>query len=179
MPKDTRHSRSRHPYSPPAHHNGDGTFRNPHLESWGGGMLRFFKARLGGDVSWANHEQHRERIPVRDLDPAQLHHPPPAAQVTWIGHSTFLLQYQGLNILTDPVFSDRVSPLSFAGPKRLLPLPVTLEQLPPIDLVVISHNHYDHLDRDRYASLAIVPLCRTPGAQTLAAGRRHRGRAYS
>ncbi|MFS4457985.1 MBL fold metallo-hydrolase [Bdellovibrio sp. HCB2-146] len=66
--------------------------------------------------------------------------------LTWIGHSSFLLQLEGMNILTDPVFSARTSPVSFAGPKRQVALPFQLEELPAIDVVVISHNHYDHLD---------------------------------
>jgi N-acyl-phosphatidylethanolamine-hydrolysing phospholipase D len=65
---------------------------------------------------------------------------------TWVGHATGLLQLDGLNILTDPIFSERASPLSFIGPKRKTPLPFEKESLPPIDLVVISHNHYDHMD---------------------------------
>eukprot|EP00475_Leptophrys_vorax_P032753 TRINITY_DN5094_c0_g1_i3.p1 TRINITY_DN5094_c0_g1~~TRINITY_DN5094_c0_g1_i3.p1 ORF type:complete len:460 (-),score=118.82 TRINITY_DN5094_c0_g1_i3:817-2196(-) len=67
-------------------------------------------------------------------------------QVTWIGHASFLIQMDGLNILTDPVFSQRCSPSQLIGPKRIRPVPFPEEQLPEIDLVVISHNHYDHLD---------------------------------
>ena len=66
---------------------------------------------------------------------------------TWIGHVTVLVQMGGLNVLTDPVFSERASPLAFAGPRRYLPPSVTLGELPDIDAVLISHNHYDHLDR--------------------------------
>ena len=66
--------------------------------------------------------------------------------VTWIGHATVLLQMGGLNLLTDPIFSERASPVSFAGPKRAQPPGVALAELPHIDAVVVSHNHYDHCD---------------------------------
>jgi N-acyl-phosphatidylethanolamine-hydrolysing phospholipase D len=66
--------------------------------------------------------------------------------ITWIGHTTTLLQLGGLNVLTDPIWSDRASPLAFAGPKRFTPPGVDFDDLPVIDAVVISHNHYDHLD---------------------------------
>ena len=67
-------------------------------------------------------------------------------RVSNIGHVTFLIQTEGLNILTDPVWSDRASPVSFAGPKRVIDPGIKFEDLPPIDIVWISHNHYDHLD---------------------------------
>ncbi|EFC50227.1 N-acyl-phosphatidylethanolamine-hydrolyzing phospholipase D-like protein [Naegleria gruberi] len=67
-------------------------------------------------------------------------------QVTWIGHSTFLIQYRGVNILTDPVFSERCSPSQYFGPSRIKPLPIDIENLPTIHYIIISHNHYDHLD---------------------------------
>ncbi|MBM7061429.1 MBL fold metallo-hydrolase [Pseudomonas sp. UL073] len=67
-------------------------------------------------------------------------------QVTYINHATVLLQLHGLNILTDPLWSQRASPFSFAGPKRHHAPGLSLDQLPPIDLVLVSHNHYDHLD---------------------------------
>ena len=66
--------------------------------------------------------------------------------VTWIGHATVLAQLGGLNVLTDPVFSERASPLGFAGPRRHQPPGIALPALPRIDLVLASHNHYDHLD---------------------------------
>jgi L-ascorbate metabolism protein UlaG (beta-lactamase superfamily) len=87
------------------------------------------------------------------------------ARVTWIGHATLLIQVAGLNILTDPVWSERASPLSFVGPKRVTPPAITLNDLPKIDVVLISHNHYDHLDISTLAKLdardqprVIVPL---------------------
>jgi len=88
-----------------------------------------------------------------------------AATVTWVGHSTLLIQLNGVNILTDPHWSDRASPFTFAGPKRLMPPGVPFENLPPIDLVLISHDHYDHLDVETVRRLAqlhhpifLVPL---------------------
>ena len=67
--------------------------------------------------------------------------------ITWIGHSTLLIQYGGINILTDPHLTPRASPLSFVGPKRFTPPGLSADDLPVIDLIIISHNHYDHLDR--------------------------------
>ncbi|KAF9997754.1 hypothetical protein BGZ79_008545 [Entomortierella chlamydospora] len=65
---------------------------------------------------------------------------------TWLGHACFLVQLEGVNILFDPVFSERCSPSQWAGPKRITPPPCKLDELPRIDIVIISHNHYDHLD---------------------------------
>jgi N-acyl-phosphatidylethanolamine-hydrolysing phospholipase D len=77
--------------------------------------------------------------------------------VTWIGHATVLLRVGGLNVLTDPQFSERASPLAFAGPKRVVPPVPALHELPRIDVVVVSHNHYDHLDLASVAKLAEQP----------------------
>lgn len=79
---------------------------------------------------------------------------PERAQVTWIGHATCLLQLGGVNVLTDPVFSQRASPVGFAGPRRRVAPGIALEDLPPIHAVLISHNHYDHLDAGSIAALA-------------------------
>src|SRR5258707_8737656 len=68
--------------------------------------------------------------------------------VSWFGHSTALVEIDGYRVLTDPVWSDRCSPSDLAGPQRLHPPPVQLEGLPAVDAVVISHDHYDHLDID-------------------------------
>ena len=77
--------------------------------------------------------------------------------VTWIGHATVLAQVGGINLLTDPHFSQRASPLSFIGPKRHVPPGVALASLPRIDAVLISHNHYDHLDESSVRGLAAQP----------------------
>ncbi len=75
-------------------------------------------------------------------------------RVTWLGHSTVLLEMDGRRVLTDPVFGDRASPFSFAGPKRFHPVPARLEELPPLDAVLLSHDHFDHLCRSTMESLA-------------------------
>ena len=77
-----------------------------------------------------------------------------ALSVTWVGHSTFLVQLGALNVLTDPMWSARASPVPWAGPKRLVPPAVALDALPPIDIVLLSHNHYDHLDVPSVRSIA-------------------------
>jgi hypothetical protein len=74
-------------------------------------------------------------------------------RLTMVGHATLLIQLRGLNILADPVWSDRVSPLSFAGPKRVNAPGIDFVDLPRIDLVLLSHNHYDHLDLATLARL--------------------------
>jgi L-ascorbate metabolism protein UlaG (beta-lactamase superfamily) len=74
--------------------------------------------------------------------------------ITFINHATFLIQVDGLNILTDPIYSQRASPFQWAGPRRVHAPGIALADLPPIDLVLISHNHYDHLDEDTLVQLA-------------------------
>lgn len=93
--------------------------------------------------------------------------------VTMVGHATLLIQTQGMNILTDPFWSDRASPLSFAGPKRVTAPGIVFEDLPPIDLVILTHSHYDHMDMATLTRLRAVhdPLVITPlGNDTIIAG---------
>ena len=75
-------------------------------------------------------------------------------RATWLGHSTVLVELDGLRILTDPVWGERASPSRFAGPKRFQPVPVAIAALPPLDAVIISHDHYDHLDYPTILALA-------------------------
>jgi L-ascorbate metabolism protein UlaG (beta-lactamase superfamily) len=77
-------------------------------------------------------------------------------RVTFINHTTFLIQTAGLNILTDPVYSERVSPFTWAGPRRMRPPGIDFNELPNIDVVMISHNHYDHLDIATVSKLKAV-----------------------
>lgn len=78
-------------------------------------------------------------------------------RVTWMGHSTLLIEIDGFRILTDPVWSERASFVQFAGPKRFYPAPLALQDLPPLDVILLSHDHYDHLDRATIRQLAISP----------------------
>jgi L-ascorbate metabolism protein UlaG (beta-lactamase superfamily) len=102
----------------------------------------------GGRARWPSRVENR------------VHQPPPHRVAgddllaTWIGQSTVLLQTAGLNILTDPFFSERASPVAFAGPRRVRPPGVALADLPPIDLVLVSHNHYDHMDLPSLRAIA-------------------------
>ena len=82
--------------------------------------------------------------------------PQQGLRVTWMGHSTLLLEIDGVTILTDPVWSGRVSFVSFAGPKRFYPPTLALQDLPPLDAVLLSHDHYDHLDRPTIQQLAVL-----------------------
>lgn len=92
-----------------------------------------------GRAEWPDHVPVRPTVPPRRVAGTDM-------RVTWIGHSTVLVQTAGLNILTDPIWSKRASPFSFVGPKRVRAPGVRFKDLPKIDLVVVSHNHYDHMD---------------------------------
>jgi L-ascorbate metabolism protein UlaG (beta-lactamase superfamily) len=97
-------------------------------------------------------------LPSEDPHAAWTHAPDSGLRVTWLGHSTLLLEIDGVRILTDPVFGERASPFSFAGPKRFHPVPVAIAGLPPIDVLLLSHDHYDHLCSASIRELAQRPL---------------------
>src|SRR5688572_94154 len=143
-----------------SHHQAQGRFRNP----WPSSQPQGARGLLKWMVS-------RRRQPVSDQVPP-LSVPagtaPDAAgarlSITWIGHSTFLIQAGGLSVLTDPIWSDRASPVQFAGPRRHSPPGLSFDALPAIDAVFLSHDHYDHLDSVTVRRL--VP--RYPDAQWIA-----------
>src|SRR5579884_2558735 len=136
----------------PQHHRPGGGYRNP--PSWPRsephGFSDFLRWRFGAGSG--DNTTPREPDPPRGSLPKR----PPAIvapraargyrSVTWVGHSTLLLQLGALNVLTDPVWGERASPVRWIGPRRLMPPAVELDALPEIDLVLLSHNHYDHLD---------------------------------
>jgi N-acyl-phosphatidylethanolamine-hydrolysing phospholipase D len=135
-----------------AHHTGGG-FENP----WGAASRQ---ARLGSLLKWLLVDRPRHwrrgsaaarRTFARRFAPVAPTFPGPRAAptdlvATWIGHATFLIQIGGRNLLTDPIWGERASPIAWAGPRRWLPPGVDFTGLPPIDAILISHNHYDHLD---------------------------------
>ena len=122
------------------HHTPDGYVNTIPLESPAiGDMLGFAWESLTSDTK-------NIEYPTAQNDPMFLQKNTKKATITWVGHSTFLIQMGGLNFLTDPQFSERASPVSWIGPKRYTPPGIALEDLPVIDFVLISHNHYDHLD---------------------------------
>jgi N-acyl-phosphatidylethanolamine-hydrolysing phospholipase D len=153
------------PSSLPEHHRPGGGFQNP----WPASQLHGFRDFL----KWTLVERRRNpRRPDPDPSSFKLATPqfvkpraaPDKTTLTWVGHSTFLLQLGALNILLDPIWSKRASPVQFAGPGRWVPPGFAFDDLPPIDVVVLSHDHYDHLDAGTIRRLA----ARYPAAQWLA-----------
>ncbi len=103
------------------------------------GMFRWTFQRIGK-------KRDSSRPPVPVSEKVDLQTSPNTPRITWIGHSTFLIQLGGLNVLTDPIWSQRASPFQALGPKRISQPGVALADLPEIHAVLISHDHYDHLD---------------------------------
>ncbi len=128
----------------------DGTrFHDPEGQPADKSLLDVAKWMLGTKkVAWPKRRDPEPHTPVSEtIDGMGL-------RATFVGHATVLLQVAGLNLLTDPFWSDRASPVSFAGPKRAVPPGLPFDALPPIDAVLLSHNHYDHLDALTLARLA-------------------------
>lgn len=98
--------------------------------------------------------------PLPSVDPREGWSARPASglRTTWLGHSTVLIEIDGWRVLTDPVWGQRASPFTLMGPKRFQPVPIALRELPPVDAVVISHDHYDHLDYPTIRALAKSPV---------------------
>jgi N-acyl-phosphatidylethanolamine-hydrolysing phospholipase D len=129
------------------HRAADGTFHNP----WPDSEPHAFRDLL----KWTRERRAQSRAPspARGSLPTAapvISHPRAAASeftATWIGHSTVLMQIGGMNVITDPVFSQRASPLQWAGPRRIMDAALSIDALPPLDAILLSHNHYDHLDK--------------------------------
>ena len=131
----------------PSDHFKDGKFYNPLAtpiqESFWGSVVSFWKFAFSDNNRVPSHP-----LPYVKTDPASIGNTSPGIlRVTWLGHSTVILEMDGQVIMTDPVFGKRASPLPFAGPRQFNDkLPLDVGDLPPIQAVVISHDHYDHLD---------------------------------
>ncbi len=137
------------------HHRPDG-FVNLHPAAQGADEPSFWRwqwERWRADLPADQPERVRSERP----DTAYLKANRGDISFTWLGHSSALWQLGGLNILTDPHLGERASPVSFAGPRRHTPVPLAVGELPRIDIVLISHNHYDHLDADTVRALAAQP----------------------
>jgi L-ascorbate metabolism protein UlaG (beta-lactamase superfamily) len=145
------------------HYDGQHFF-NPGLSQSGRGLTQVLRWRLQGE---------RARWPDRVSNP--VFPPPPASvdagavAVTFINHASFLIRLPDIVVLTDPIFSERCSPFSWAGPRRVRPPGIALAELPRPDVVLLSHNHYDHMDfptlralHARYAPTFVTPLGNAP-----------------
>jgi len=124
---------------PASNHFNEKTFINPgNVKAKGlGDVIRWATKRKPGPWTEIKELKYGEKPAERNVE---------GIRITFVNHSTFLIQVDGINILTDPIWSERTSPLSFVGPKRMRPPGIRFEDLPLIDVVIISHNHYDHLD---------------------------------
>ncbi|MCC5813546.1 MAG: MBL fold metallo-hydrolase [Leptospira sp.] len=135
-------------YNPDKPHHTKSGFRNtdPNLTKHGlGSLIRWSSTRWMNDTSIDPNDY---KIEATVTDGKKIREFTGKWSVTWIGHATTLVQMDGFNILTDPIWSERCSPVSWAGPKRYTQPGIKLEDLPPIDAIVVSHNHYDHMDLD-------------------------------
>jgi L-ascorbate metabolism protein UlaG (beta-lactamase superfamily) len=132
---------------------GDGTFHNTAPVSQG-----LKKGSVAPTISEFLCGGQRRTLPGPLPSTSPLPHwsrpPETGLRATWLGHSTVLLEIDGLRVLTDPVWGERASPVTFAGPKRFQPVPAPIAALPPLDAVVISHDHFDHLDYPSILELA-------------------------
>jgi L-ascorbate metabolism protein UlaG (beta-lactamase superfamily) len=137
-------------------HFADGTFQNPDGAARtrpSGSPLDLAKVYF--DKEARVRRSPRGTVPVHPTTLVDLAKPPASGlRLTWMGHSSVLAEIDGARVLFDPVWGERCSPFTFAGPKRLHPVPVPLASLGPVDVVVISHDHYDHLDMPTIKALA-------------------------
>lgn len=137
----------------------DGVFENPDP------LWNDWRGMLTGVFRRSDFTAPADPLPVVEPEPASFEEPPPSGlRVTWLGHSTLLIELDGQVFLTDPVWGEKSSPLTWLGPSRWYPPPIALADLPAIDAVLISHDHYDHLDYATIEAIAdwdttfVVPL---------------------
>ncbi len=143
------------------------SFRNAHpiipgLRDPNGQMPTLSEFLCGG-------ERRVPRGPLPSMNPLQAWGKAPGSglRATWLGHSTVLIEIDGLRVLTDPVWGPRASPSLLVGPKRFQRVPVPLRAMPPVDLVIVSHDHYDHLD---YPTVRVLARSDVPFVTSLGVG---------
>ena len=142
-------------------HYADGQFRNALPTAEDGFSLDVMVEFFAGG---SDHRQPDEAVPVASRTAADFAERPDGLRVTWFGHSTLLVEVEGARVLVDPVWGDRASPSSWFGAPRFVAPPLALADLPDVDAVAISHDHYDHLDMVTVRALAgrvprwLVPL---------------------
>ena len=141
-------------YDPEKPHHTPTGFKNLHgtFNKTAGDLWRWKKEQRSKDIKGPE----AYNFPVVQPDIELLKTVTERPRVTWIGHATLLVQWQGKTILTDPHFTRRASPVGWAGPERAVPPPLAVEELPPVDVVIISHDHYDSLDTESIQQLAAL-----------------------
>ena len=127
----------------PKHHTNKGYQNHPFVETAVSKGTFFYIRRAWGSLFVPDVPDGHE---LTELESLQLLNSTSNDRITWLGHASFLITTSGVTILTDPFLSNRASPVSWAGPKRFVNLPIPVNKLPAINLVIVSHNHYDHLD---------------------------------
>lgn len=134
----------------------DGNFQNPvPTQTMAPGSLwRTLRLQLTG----TENRTPPAALPIVRLTAESFASPPPSGlRATWLGHATALLEIDGARILLDPVWGERAAPVSWTGPRRFHPPPLALADVPALDAVLVSHDHYDHLDMDAVRHLASDP----------------------
>ncbi|MGH7720426.1 MAG: MBL fold metallo-hydrolase, partial [Gemmatimonadaceae bacterium] len=144
------------PAHTPFHHRPGGGFRNPWPSVGRGRPADFARWIIRNRIMGDRRAPDRSVFPLATPSFASPRAAADELSVTWVGHASALIQVGGLNILTDPIWSERCSPFPFAGPRRWAAPGVAFDALPPLDAVLLSHNHYDHLDAPTVRRLAVA-----------------------
>ncbi|MBX3160995.1 MAG: MBL fold metallo-hydrolase [Deltaproteobacteria bacterium] len=131
----------------------DGTFHNTHPVT--SGLVQGTRWEVTRSFLFGKERRRPPRpLPSGDPRPAWARPADTGLRATWLGHSTVLLELDGVRVVTDPVWSARISPFGVLAPRRFQPAPVAVADLPPLDAILVSHDHYDHLDRPTVEALA-------------------------